>query len=486
MCGLFYLVCQLSILHTSLVVSWEAGWWRSLKSKYNSSSSPHGMLISGVSANHFNEIHQMVGSAQLVLPENWSITIYDLIGDLSSDQTMTIQTWCRVKLRRFVPPTGFHGAELKKLTNSSWKAIIIQDAFRSLPLGSIVLYTDASSIFRSRFEHIIEHTRQVGFSGRKTSSPVSQYTHPDTIKALSKILPKNASSSDILSYIFTPVIAGGISFWLVDPAIEELVLEPLLQCSLNDACILPKGASGYRGSEKRKCIPSLSGTCHRGDQSVLSVILFGYYTESFLNESKIVSKEISSHPYDMKQLSNIIATKSGGHAASGKMPRFCSNSAQENSTSYIASASTNVLLGDDGDDDNDVDVDINAVSQSKVLVPEPIYIILSFAHEGMSEWLYAVQELIWMTHKLSVDLSRKVVFVVPCVLNARIDRCDLNRAVPITYLFDFSIVENSTRPFYWLEWNEFKKINSSESLHAAVCNVNQGKKKKGLSNTWFL
>lgn len=89
----------------------------------------------------------MIGSAQLVLPESWSITVYDLIGDLSFDQTNTIQSWCRVQLRRFESPAGFHGADLKKLTNSAWKAVIIQDAFRSLPLGSIVIYTDVSSIF---------------------------------------------------------------------------------------------------------------------------------------------------------------------------------------------------------------------------------------------------------------------------------------------------------------------------------------------------
>lgn len=196
---------------------------------------------------------------------------------------------------------------------------------------------------KQRFQPVIEYTERVGYAGRRTSSPVSLHTHPGSLKELSKLLPQNASSKNITSYVLAPIMCGCISFWLVDPAVEELLLKPLLCCPLKDACILPHGATGYKGSRTRQCKPSLKGTCHRGDQSVLSVILYGYYTGSFVNKSTPINSNDFIFPYEMTDLPGFVQTKRQDHAEKGKEPQLCWNITGRNST-YDVTPSTNVLL----------------------------------------------------------------------------------------------------------------------------------------------
>ncbi len=65
-----------------------------------------GRYVTGISANHFEEVWGMVRTAQDHLSVNWSIVVYDLVGDLSSAQIADIKSWCGVEYRRMVIP-GF-------------------------------------------------------------------------------------------------------------------------------------------------------------------------------------------------------------------------------------------------------------------------------------------------------------------------------------------------------------------------------------------
>jgi hypothetical protein len=302
---LFTPYVRLFYLLAFLVISIRSKeWWDDFELKYNTPN-PQGLIITGFTANHFLEASQMVYTAQTNLPPYWSIVVYDLIGDLSAEQVAIVKSWCNVTYTRFIPPVGFTGIDSPaKLTNSAWKALIINENFHRLPAGSILVYTDASNLFKLNLNDLIYRTRKIGFAGRLSSSPTSMYTHPNTILELSNILAPYIVNPNITAYEYAPVVHGAISFWLVDPLIDQLILQPFLNCSLNELCILPKGASGF--GPKKGCHPSHRGSCHRGDQSVISVIMYGYYGKAFLygtNMIQLSQKEHFEYPYLLKNFS---------------------------------------------------------------------------------------------------------------------------------------------------------------------------------------
>lgn len=308
----------------SLLTRIESTWWEgSFSSQVD--RPPSGFIISGISANHFSEVQQMIVSAQQFLPQNWSILVYDLVGDLSNDEIHHIKSWCNVS---YVHVKSSTSVEFDKslLTNSAWKALIIKKTFKLLPVGSIVVYADASQVFKTSLAPIIDIVQRVGIVGRPTVGPLADFTHPDTFLELSKILPSSVVSSNISDYVEVPIICGCITFWLVDPIIESLILKPFLECSMNKECILPKGASGLKINNKysptNKCVRSHRGTCHRGDQSVLSTILYGYYVK--INSKRNGTNKAINYPYKLHDLN--VDTKRDGHAK--KTPAVCGSKIQ--------------------------------------------------------------------------------------------------------------------------------------------------------------
>jgi hypothetical protein len=103
-----------------------------------------GILTTGVSANHLNELQGLVASAQLFLPPTWMIEVVDLAGDLER------RGWCRVKWRRI--PQWWrqkHPWSDTSLTNSAWKPFIISSALSRIPPGGYVMYAQPESNARS-------------------------------------------------------------------------------------------------------------------------------------------------------------------------------------------------------------------------------------------------------------------------------------------------------------------------------------------------
>jgi hypothetical protein len=103
----------------------------------------------------------------------------------------------------------------------------------------------------------------------------------------SKMCPNTTKTIDALGF------RVGVTLWANTNLTRQKILPPFRKCCDLEACIKPPGASGFKVTDTLRegarlapgdaCVPSLNGTCHRGDQSVLSTIL--YHINGALDET---------------------------------------------------------------------------------------------------------------------------------------------------------------------------------------------------------
>lgn len=129
-------------------------------------------------------------------------------------------------------------------------------------------------------EYLPSRSHRLGFYGRRTSSPLSSYTHRKSFELLAQITANTTKTSpNIRYYNTTRVVCGCFSMWHPShPSVYEHVLKPWVQCAQNITCMVPDGAEGFQTRNVRVgvshwCRPGLQGKCHRGDQSILSALV---------------------------------------------------------------------------------------------------------------------------------------------------------------------------------------------------------------------
>ena len=234
-----------------------------------------GTVVTAFSRNHFKEAWGLIHSAQHFLPAGWDIVVYDLLGDMQEKDVRTVKSWCRVTYKRFTPPQDFV-FEKKYLTNSAWKPLIIRSELRNVAHTGLLIWGDASTRFLTGLPQNLSDVVAAagGYIGRETTGPLSNYTHPGTLKQLSQI-SEFVKEKEITKYMSAPVVCGCVGVYANTLKLWEKIVNPFVDCAKMPACIRPKGADGFHGHSR--CHPGLEGHCHRGDQSVLSALLFNRF-----------------------------------------------------------------------------------------------------------------------------------------------------------------------------------------------------------------
>ena len=254
-----------------------------------------GVLVTGVSGNHFAEMRGLVYTAQRHLPTGWPIVIYELVGDLKDSARRAATAWCGVEVRRFELERFNITLDPRLLTVSMWKPFMIRQCLLSLPASGIVVYADASTRFHEPLgAALLDAVTRTGFIGRRTAGPVALYTHP---RMAAELLQLGAGrSGDIRDYLDAPMVCGCFSLW--SSAALRRVVEPWLACASRRECILPPGADGLDNRVKgmsKLCKRGLEGHCHRNDQSALSIILHDAFRERSTTTSGSSVPHTSSH-----------------------------------------------------------------------------------------------------------------------------------------------------------------------------------------------
>ena len=245
-----------------------------------------GVVLTALSGNHLIEALGFIESAQQYTPDHWPIAVYSLAEDLST----RLRPICRVEHRPLPQLPGslqdLEGGpyDPRYLTNSAWKPLLILDSLLRLPTNGILIYGDASTrITAPLSQPLLNHVSRNGFLGRLTIGRVAHYTHPATFHAL-------GGGRNISQYLDVPMVCGCTNVWVSTRTIIQRVVRPWVACAMRESCIRPPGASGFKISRNHsligaythskpiytrdnQCRPGLNGQCHRGDQSVLSILL---------------------------------------------------------------------------------------------------------------------------------------------------------------------------------------------------------------------
>jgi hypothetical protein len=247
-------------------------------------ANPPGILVTGTSSNHFSQLHGLVASAQRHLPDTWRIVVYDLLGDLAPKDKRRLAGWCGVEYRIFDAQRVHNSTWFPRyLTLSVWKPSIIRDCLRELPAGGLVVYADTSiRLHEPLGPALIFAVQEHGFVGRQTASPIAMYTHPGMAFELARDRAARTggdsvvAAANISEYSTAPMVCGCLLLWANTRFVLEQLLAPWESCTNRRSCILPVGADGQDNhiGLSTRCKPGLSGHCHRGDQSALSIILY--------------------------------------------------------------------------------------------------------------------------------------------------------------------------------------------------------------------
>jgi len=267
-------------------------------------------MVYGVTENHMGELKLSLAHMLKNMPSHWKIVVYDL-GDLSQKSTDFLNSLCQVQVEKFnfkdwlgVDPADFpdQGAvwgALKGITVCSWKIALIEHAFKDLfdngKKCGYLLYGDASLRINEKKFFVDQYHPSVaerhGLFGMLTPAqkPTALETHPDTFVELNKITD-GRTNPDINDYnnARSLQMRGGLFITRPSfPGLLENVITPAAECARNLNCVAPEGASGFKLSGvpakyaitgwKHVCVRGLTGTCHRSDMSVYSILMRAWY-----------------------------------------------------------------------------------------------------------------------------------------------------------------------------------------------------------------
>ncbi|XP_054760594.2 uncharacterized protein LOC129266832 [Lytechinus pictus] len=215
-------------------------------------------IVTAFSQNHYKEALGLIGTVQKEMPDK-DLVIYDL--GIDADTLYKVKKLCHVEVRSF--PFDEYPPHVKDLHTYAWKVIIINATLQEF--GSI-FWADTSIRFKKSLRDLIPYvTRHKGymthfhsFDPRGTQdTPKGHIYYFTSQKMFSALGVKRAEYFE--SRNITPHAAANRQIFIGNPLLQEKLVDPLLACALDRACIAPTGARLGK---------------HRFDASALSLLLY--------------------------------------------------------------------------------------------------------------------------------------------------------------------------------------------------------------------
>ena len=227
-------------------------------------------IATAVSSNHYEEVLDMIGSVQRLLPmmPGARLIVYDL--GMTVEQSTKISQMCNTELRRFNFSKYPAHVNNKRLTQFAWKPLIVKEMMDEQ--FEVIMWGDASGRLLSPLQqHLIPYFLEAKLpfvtTSHYTKIPSVQLTHNQTLLYLNMTRERMRG--------FIEVQATCWVVWITEKT--KRLLNAWVDCALHEDCIAPAGAMVWgRGCILNKLgkldVIEFSG-CHRFDQSALNVIL---------------------------------------------------------------------------------------------------------------------------------------------------------------------------------------------------------------------
>ena len=216
------------------------------------------VFVSAFSDNHFKEAREMLRTVTECLPET-TIIIYDL--GLNNTHQKALCTYNNVELRHF--PFWAYRPHVRHLRNYAWKPLIVKQVSSEY---DIIMYGDSSvRLISCNITTALQHLLEFPFFGNPILSKAVQFAHDGMIRYL-QFPKRRRDMKDVAS------IMGGCWLMWATYEMKMKLIEPLVDCALNEDCIAPFG-SQISGCNMSDINDGSYAGCHRYDQSALNLIL---------------------------------------------------------------------------------------------------------------------------------------------------------------------------------------------------------------------
>ena len=221
-------------------------------------------IIGALSDNHKTEMLGMVSTAQKVMPLR-GILLYDL--GLTNTTIKQLSDLCNVTVRHY--RRDLYQYLVSNLRHYRFKPLLI---FSAMAEFGGVIYADSSIRFRHEFDEIPLFRHGHGFVGfvELSITPIHAFTHDGMLRYF------NVTRKQVTD---VALAIGGLSMWLGESPVAQLILHNWFRCALDVKCIAPPGSVLWPCNGTLSHIPGRFIGCHRYDQSSLSVVLFKMFGE---------------------------------------------------------------------------------------------------------------------------------------------------------------------------------------------------------------
>ena len=216
------------------------------------------VFVSAFSDNHFKEAREMLRIVTECLPET-TIIIYDL--GLSDSHQKALRTYNNVELRHF--PFWAYRPHVRHLRNYAWKPLIVKQVSSEY---DFIMYGDSSvRLISCNITTALQHLLEFPFFGNPILSKAVQFAHDGMIRYL-QFPKRRRDMKDVAS------VMGGCWLMWATYEMKMKLIEPWVDCALNEDCIAPFG-SQISGCNMSDINDGSYAGCHRYDQSALNLIL---------------------------------------------------------------------------------------------------------------------------------------------------------------------------------------------------------------------
>ena len=234
-------------------------------------------IIGAVSDNHKTEMLGMIATAQKKMPLR-GILLYDL--GLTNSSIKQLNDLCNVTVRHY--RRNLYQDLVSNLRHYRFKPLLI---FSAMAEFGGAIYVDASIRFNGMFRNIPLFRHGHGFVGfiEGSRAHIHSFTHDGMLRYF------NVTRKQVTD---VTLAIGGLSIWLGESPVAQLILHNWFLCILDVKCIAPPGSVLGPCNWTLSHMPGRFVGCHRYDQSALSVVLLKMFGEK-LAKSTILEPAVA-------------------------------------------------------------------------------------------------------------------------------------------------------------------------------------------------
>ncbi|CAG5129940.1 unnamed protein product [Candidula unifasciata] len=227
------------------------------------------IIVSAVSSSHFEEGQAMLYNIHKHLfphLRNFTFVYYNL--GLSAEQRNILSKICRCHLIDF--PFELFPEFVRFRKCYTWKPLIVS---AHISRSNLLVWIDASVRFNSEFNKFTE------LLNRARSRGMQVFLNKQTIAHATLPSMFHFFGDEACVYVNSSVTVATVLVFHNNLVVRRAIVEPWAACAISRRCMCPRGVDLFQIRISCHLETGEYGTCHRFDQSAISIILAKMYQD---------------------------------------------------------------------------------------------------------------------------------------------------------------------------------------------------------------